>query len=130
KTVFAPIDSVGHVDLADLERQIAETRPALVSIMAANNETGLIQPWEKIAEICRRAAIPFHCDASQWIGKLPPENLGRCDFVTASAHKFGGPKSAGFLVVPDGSDFRAQTGGEQERGIRGGTEDLPSIAAT
>ncbi len=130
KSAFVPINSLGRVDLARLEKQIGETRPALVSIMAANNETGLIQPWEDIAEICRRAAVPFHCDASQWIGKLPAENLTRCDFVTASAHKFGGPKSAGLLLIPPGSDFRAQTGGEQERGIRGGTEDFPSIAAT
>lgn len=126
---FANADDQSRVILEKLQQDLESDPPALVSIMAANNETGVLQPWEKIAEICRAAGVPFHCDATQWIGKLPTENLGRCDFVTASAHKTGGPKGIGFMIVPEGSAFYGQTGGEQEFGKRGGTENFPSISA-
>jgi cysteine desulfurase len=119
----------GRIDPAAIEAEIEHNRPALVSVMAVNNETGVLQPWQEIARLCRRHAIPFHCDASQWLGKLPAADFGSCDFLTAAAHKFGGPKGIGMMLVPSGSDFRGQTGGEQERGLRGGTEDYPAIAA-
>ncbi|WP_158279737.1 cysteine desulfurase family protein [Coraliomargarita sinensis] len=97
-----------------------------VSIMAANNETGVLNPWQEWAKVCRGRGITMHCDASQWIGKMPLEGLGACDFVTACAHKFGGPKGAGFLLVPEGcvSGF---VGGAQEGGRRAGTENLAGI---
>ena len=102
----------------------------LVSIMAANNENGVLQPWREALAFCRRDGIPFHCDASQWLGKLPPDGLGDCDYLTATAHKFGGPKGTGFLVIPEGnSDFNSQSGGPQENEHRAGTEDYPSVAA-
>jgi cysteine desulfurase len=100
-----------------------------VSLMAANNETGVWQPWQEVARICREERIPFHCDASQWIGKESLEGLASCDFVTASAHKFGGPPGVGFLLIPEGSGFQGSVVGPQERGHRGGTENLPAIAA-
>lgn len=100
-----------------------------VSLMAANNETGVLQPWREVARDCRAKGVPFHCDASQWIGKESLEGLSECDFVTASAHKFGGPPGVGFLLIPETSGFRGNLGGPQERGHRGGTENLPAIAA-
>ncbi|HLS27561.1 MAG TPA: cysteine desulfurase family protein [Opitutales bacterium] len=111
--------------------KILKKRPfAFVSMMAASNETGAIQPWQPIAKLCRDLGIPFLCDAAQWIGKCSSKSLGMSGFVTASAHKFGGPKGCGFLIVPkDADDFRGFVGGEQENGRRAGTVDYPSIAA-
>ena len=98
--------------------------------MAANNETGVIQPWKDICEMCNENHIPYHCDASQWVGKLQLKDLGKCDFVTACGHKFGGPKGVGFLKISDHyTDFKFLQGGEQESGHRGGTENLPAVAA-
>lgn len=101
---------------------------AAVSLMAANNETGVLHPWQDWAAACRERGLPMHCDASQWIGKMPLEGLAACDYVTGCAHKFGGPKGVGFLFVPEG--FAAGLlGGAQERGQRAGTEDLAGILA-
>jgi cysteine desulfurase len=99
-----------------------------VSVMAANNETGILNPWREWAEACRERGLRFHCDASQWIGKMPLDGLGLCDSVTACAHKFGGPKGVGFLLVPD--DFRGSLfGGAHEGGRRAGTENLAGVLA-
>lgn len=123
----------GVVDLDELERVVSFTdHLAGVAVMAANNETGTIQPWDDIAAICRRANIPYVCDAAQWIGKEPSQGLAVVDYLTGSAHKFGGPKGVGFLVLPEDfeeCDFIGQLGGPQENGRRGGTENLPAIAA-
>jgi cysteine desulfurase len=98
--------------------------------MAANNETGVIQPWREIARLCARHRVQYLCDATQWLGKLPGSGLGGVGWLVASAHKFGGPKGTGLLVFPEQSDsFSAQAGGQQENGHRGGTEDVPSICA-
>jgi cysteine desulfurase len=100
--------------------------------MAANNETGVIQPWREIAGDCRQYSVPIVCDATQWLGKLPSSALGDADFVLGSAHKFGGPKGSGFLVIPEGPSSRgfcALVGGGQQDGHRAGTEDWPSVAA-
>ena len=102
---------------------------ALVSIMAASNETGVLQPWGEALAICRRHGVPFHTDAAQWLGKLPAAGLGACDWVTGSGHKFGGPKGIGFLVVPEAAGFRGDHGGPQERGRHAGTEDVAAVAA-
>jgi cysteine desulfurase len=103
---------------------------AAVSVMAANNETGVIQPWQAIANLCAEAQIPYHCDAAQWVGKLPVEGLSACAYVTACAHKFGGPKGVGFMLLPEGAvDFRLLDGGEQEAAHRGGTEDVAGAFA-
>jgi cysteine desulfurase len=74
--------------------------------------------------------VEYFCDAAQWLGKLPASGLGRAGWTMGSAHKFGGPKGAGFLKIPEGAEgFQAQFGGAQQRGHRGGTEDLPGAAS-
>ncbi len=102
---------------------------AIVAQMAANNEHGAIQPWRETLTLCQERGIPFFCDASQWLGKLPPDGLGECDYLIATAHKFGGPKGCGLLVIPEGSDLGGQRGGPQENDHRAGTEDYPAVAA-
>ncbi|YCM45472.1 aminotransferase class V-fold PLP-dependent enzyme [Verrucomicrobiaceae bacterium 227] len=119
----------GVIDQEMFASVVKGGQAGFVSLMAANNETGVWQPWREVSGVCREAGIPFHCDAAQWIGKESLEGLAECAFVTASAHKFGGPPGAGFLLIPEGSDFRGSLGGPQERGHRGGTENLPAIAA-
>ncbi|CAN5884354.1 cysteine desulfurase NifS [soil metagenome] len=118
------------LDFEDFSRQVAEDRPALVTVMAANNEWGTLHPWRDLAQHCKEHAIPFHCDASQWIGKLPSQELGLCDYITGSGHKFGGPKGVGFLVMRDESELLGFIdGGPQEEGRRAGTENYPAIEA-
>jgi cysteine desulfurase len=96
--------------------------------MAANNETGVLQPWREVRALCREHDVPFFCDAAQWIGKLPARGLGECDFVSGSAHKFGGPQGVGFLKVP--KQFRSLiVGGPQEEGRRAGTENVAGVLA-
>lgn len=129
RAVLLPCQADGVTDLTDLPPLLRERRPALVSLMAANNETGVLQPWREAREICGEHATPLHCDAAQWIGKLPSAGLGECAYLTGSAHKFGGPKGVGFLKIPADSRFRAQLGGPQENRRRAGTEDLAGIAA-
>ena len=119
-----PLETKGFV-AADA---IDYARLGAVSVMAANNETGILNPWKAVAVHCRSAGIPFHCDASQWLGKLPADGLGLCDYLTGCAHKFGGPRGAGFIVLPEGSGPAGfQKGGLQEGGHRGGTEDVPGV---
>ncbi|RYD37280.1 MAG: aminotransferase class V-fold PLP-dependent enzyme [Verrucomicrobiaceae bacterium] len=125
-----PSTAAGVADLAALREMVVRDRPALVSLMAANNETGVLQPWEEALDVCREHGAAFHCDAAQWIGKMPAEDLGQCDWVTGSAHKFGGPKGIGFLKVPSGGrPLRWLRGGPQEERRRAGTENLPAVAA-
>jgi len=126
-----PTTSSGMIDPDDARKMIASRHPALVSLMAANNETGVIQPWKEIAAFSQQEGIPYHCDAAQWIGKMPLDGLATCDWVTGSAHKFGGPKGTGWLIIPEHtpSAIRLQVGGPQEAGHRAGTESYPDIAA-
>jgi cysteine desulfurase len=124
------LDANGVVRLDRLGALLAGGTVGAVSVMAANNETGVVQPWREISALCRRHRLAYHCDASQWLGKLPASGLGTTGWVTATAHKFGGPKGVGFLVLPEQAEsFRSQRGGEQEHGHRAGTEDFPGIAA-
>jgi cysteine desulfurase len=126
-----PVNKAGVVDLEVLRNLLAGKRVGLVSVMAANNETGVLQPWEEVRAIAREKGSQFHCDATQWLGKLDSTNFGQCDWLSGSAHKFGGPKGIGFLVVPPGLENLqgTQFGGPQERGLRAGTENYPAIAA-
>jgi cysteine desulfurase len=125
-----PVNTNGVVEPETVKSLIATKRPALVSVLAANNESGALQPWREIAAICREQGVPFHTDAAQWIGKLDASNLGECDFITGSAHKFGGPKGCGFLVLPEqDSRLHFLRGGPQESGRRAGTENYPAIEA-
>lgn len=119
---YAPVDGTGLVDL-DFLRSAVTPRTALVSVMHANNELGTIQPIAAIAALCRMRGVLLHVDAVQALGKLPVE-LGGVDLCALSAHKLGGPVGIGGLVVRRGVALRPLTwGGEQERGLRPGTEN-------
>jgi len=127
-----PVDPCGVVDIAALDR-LLETYPdvGLVSVMLANNETGVIQPIARIAESVHRHGALLHCDAVQAFGriKLSAVELG-ADLLTISAHKIGGPQGVGALIAVNSPDITAQiVGGGQELGRRGGTENVAGIAA-
>ncbi len=124
-----PVDSAGRVSVDDLKRAIrADT--IFVSIMAANNEIGTIQPVAEIGAVCQAHKIIFHTDVVQWFGKEPFANISQfnADLVSVCAHKFHGPKGAGLLYIksplhPDPILF----GGGHENERRAGTENLPAI---
>jgi cysteine desulfurase len=123
-----PVDSDGGLDLALLEKSI---RPdtAIVSVMWANNETGVVFPIEEIAALCRSKQVLFHTDAVQIPGKLKinVKELG-ADFLSLSAHKLHGPKGVGALYVKRGVKYQPYVmGGGQEQGRRGGTENVAGI---
>ncbi len=125
-----PITTDGVVDVDWITTEMADTRPGLVSVMAANNETGIIQPWREIQAICKAYGVPFFTDAVQFIGKMPCSGLGECDYVSGAAHKFGGPRGVGFLKIPHRSQITPLLfGGKQENGRRAGTENVAIIAS-
>ena len=124
------VNSDGLIRPEDVEKAIKEDT-CLVTIMYANNEIGTIQPIKEIGEICRKHGVIFHTDAVQAIGHLKinviDENI---DMLSASGHKFHGPKGVGFLYVKKGINLtNIIEGGAQERGKRAGTENVPGIAA-
>ncbi len=130
RVIDIPVDQEGLVQPAVLQAVLRQYGPAFVSVMAANNESGVIQPWQDLLTICQEAGVHFHTDAAQWLGKLPAQELGACNYITGSAHKFGGPKGVGFLVLADAAEsFPLLRGGPQEHGHRAGTENYPSIAS-
>jgi cysteine desulfurase len=118
-------------DVGDAESLFDGANPCeLVALMAANNETGVLGPFDACASACAERGTAFLCDASQWLGRLPARELPATAFIVGCAHKFGGPKGVGFIRLPAASgDFRGALGGGQEGGRRGGTENLPGIAA-
>jgi len=125
-----PITHEGVIDMDWLTTELADSRPALVAVMAANNETGIIQPWREARAICHQYKVPFFTDAVQFIGKMPMIGLGECDYVSGAAHKFGGPRGVGFLKIPHRSAITPLLhGGKQEGGRRAGTENVAIIAA-
>ncbi len=122
------VPASGLVDLEQLGQQL---RPStlLVSVMAANNEIGVLQPLGAIAELCRARGIRFHCDGAQAVGHIPlqPAELG-IDLLSLSAHKLYGPKGIGALVVAPGVTLAPQLhGGSQEQGLRAGSLPVPLI---
>lgn len=122
------MDENGIVKLDELEKAI---RPdtILISIMYANNEIGTIQPIKEIGEIARKHNVLFHTDAVQAYGQLPI-NVDECsiDMLSASGHKLNGPKGIGFLYIRKGIKIRSFIhGGQQERGRRAGTENVPGV---
>jgi cysteine desulfurase len=125
---YLPVLSNGTLDMAATAARLGPD-VALVSLMAANNETGVLMPTAQVAGMAHAAGALFHMDATQWIGKLPFD-FASCgaDAVSLSAHKFQGPKGVGALLLRQGTALIAQTPGSQERGRRGGTENLPAIA--
>lgn len=125
-----PVTSEGVIDLDWLTTELADSRPGLVGVMAANNETGIIQPWREARAICHQYKVPFFTDAVQFIGKMPLAGLGECDYISGAAHKFGGPRGVGFLKIPHRSSIAPLLfGGKQENSRRAGTENVPIIAA-
>ncbi|HEX8231742.1 MAG TPA: cysteine desulfurase family protein [Caulobacteraceae bacterium] len=129
-----PVDRHGVADLDWLRDRLARWSqadgPPFVCLMLANNETGVIQPVAEAAELVHAVGGRLHCDAVQAVGKIEVRayDLG-CDSLSLSAHKLGGPTGAGALVTLCGFELAKQThGGGQERGRRGGTENVPGIA--
>jgi cysteine desulfurase len=120
----------GVVDLDHLREILADGAPALVSVMAANNETGALQPLAEIADIVHGTGGLLHVDAVQAVGRIPfyLNEIG-ADLISVSAHKMGGPKGVGALVLADGltGPDAAIRGGGQEKGRRAGTENVPGI---
>ena len=125
-----PVHEDGLVRPEELEAALREDT-CLVSVMYANNEIGTVQPIEALGAICRKHGVPFHTDAVQATGHLPIDVKGQnIDMLSASAHKFHGPKGVGFLYARKG--LRLTTlieGGAQERGKRAGTENVAGAAA-
>ena len=126
-----PVHENGIVRTDELEAAIREDT-CLVTIMTANNEIGTIQPIAEIGEICQKHGVLFHTDAVQAVGHLPIDvKAQQIDMLSASAHKFHGPKGVGFLYARKGIILQSLIeGGAQERGKRAGTENLPGILAT
>lgn len=126
RILWLELDAQGAVDVDG----IPFDQVAAISVMAANNETGVLNPWQLIAAQARQAGVSYHCDASQWVGKMPLHELKRCNYVTVCGHKFGGPRGVGACLLPDASSsFVSLRGGEQESSHRAGTEDVASALA-
>jgi cysteine desulfurase len=130
EVTFLGVDQNGEVDLAEVEKAI-RPNTAIVSMMWANNETGVLFPAEKIAEICREKRVLFHTDAVQVAGKIPIcLRDSAINFLSLSAHKFHGPKGVGVLYVNKRLRFSSSIiGGSQENARRAGTENVASIVA-
>jgi len=129
RVTFLPVDRYGLVDPEDVKRALTR-ETALVSVMLANNEIGTIEPVAEIARICREAGVTSHTDAVAAAGKIRVDvnELG-VDLLTISAHKLQGPKGVGALYIRKGTKIHPLVhGGHQERGLRGGTENVIGIA--
>ena len=124
-----PVNSEGKVSTADVQKAIRSGETGLISIMAANNEVGTIQPFQEIGKMARDMGILFHTDAVQAYGKIPINaQTDHIDFLSVSGHKIYGPKGVGFLYQRKGVELVPLIhGGGQERDRRGGTENVAGI---
>ena len=131
RVTYLPVQKNGLIDLEDLKRAMDE-KTILVTIMAANNEIGVLQPVEQIGKLCRERGVIFHSDATQAVGKIPVDvNKQNIDVMSISAHKMYGPKGVGALYVrrknPRVQISAIIDGGGHERGMRSGTLNVPGI---
>src|ERR1700756_762025 len=131
RVTYLPVQKDGLVDLEELKRAI-DNKTILVTIMAANNEIGVLQPIREIGKICRERGVLFHTDAVQAIGKVPVDvNKDNIDLASITAHKLYGPKGVGALYVrrkaPRVQITAQMDGGGHERGMRSGTFNVPGI---
>ena len=126
---YVKLDAKGNVDLADLEQLLTTEDKTLVSLMHANNEISTLLPLQKVSQLCRKYDALFHSDTVQTMGHYPfdLQELD-IDFITGAGHKFHGPKGIGFLYINKKAKAEALIhGGAQERGLRGGTENIYGI---
>lgn len=128
RVTYLPVDRAGLLNPADLENELTE-ETAIVSLMWANNETGVLFPVEEIADICRSRGVLYHGDAVQAAGKVPIDvQKIPIDYLSLTGHKFHAPKGIGALYVRRKTPMSPYLhGGHQERGLRGGTESVPLI---
>ncbi|MBE6383225.1 MAG: cysteine desulfurase NifS [Lentisphaerae bacterium] len=127
--VELPVNGIGHIDLDQLRDELKGTKNALVSVMWANNETGVVSPIREIAEICKEYGATIHTDAVQVAGKIPVDvQKVPVDMLSMSGHKFHAPKGIGIFYVRRGTKVKPfMLGGHQESGRRAGTENVPYI---
>lgn len=128
--IYLPSDDKGLISPSVLEDSITSDT-ILVSIMMANNEVGTVEPIRELAEIAHAHGVLFHTDAVQAVGHIPVNvNDLHVDMLSASAHKFNGPKGIGFLYIREGTDIEPlMHGGGQELGMRSGTENVAMFSA-
>lgn len=128
---YLPVDVDGLVDSAWLEKELAAnaSQTALITVMAANNETGVVQPWERIRDLAKKYVTPFVCDTTQWIGRMPFDFAASgLEFAMASGHKLGALPGSGFLLARDPVALSPLIwGGGQENGLRGGTQNYLGV---
>jgi cysteine desulfurase len=131
RVMYLPVDRDGLLTLPDVENAVTD-ETAVVSLMWANNETGVLFPVKEIADFCRSRGVLYHCDAVQAAGKvevdLSPDHGVQADYLSLTGHKFHAPKGIGALYVRRKAPFSPLVhGGHQERSLRGGTECVPQI---
>jgi cysteine desulfurase len=127
-----PVDAEGLIQIEDLRRALEEEKPVLVTILAANNEIGTLQPVDEIGALCHERGVLFHTDAAQTVGKVPVDvNRSQIDLLSISGHKIYGPKGVGALYIrrrnPRVELVEQMHGGGHERGMRSGTLNVPGI---